>query len=183
MDTAKTSKIKTSEIVYCGMFAALLAVISQISLPVPGGVPITIQVFAVALAGTVLGWKKGLVSTLVYILLGAVGLPVFSSFRGGIQVLTGTAGGYVLAWPLMAALCGIRLHTGNTKKNLIYSLILGLAGLALVETLGAVQWAILSGDKSLGFILVYSMTAFVPKDIVLTIGGILVGRQILKRNI
>ncbi|MCA5010971.1 biotin transporter BioY, partial [Clostridioides difficile] len=69
------------------MFAAVLAVISQLSIPMPTGVPITIQIFGVALIGTVLGWKLGFLATLIYILLGAVGLPVFSNFRGGIQFL------------------------------------------------------------------------------------------------
>lgn len=181
--TASKQKFTTKEIVLCGMFAALLAVISQISVPMPNGVPVTIQVFGVALAGAVLGWKLGLVTTMVYILLGIAGLPVFSGFRGGIQVLTGMAGGYVMAWPVLAVLCGIRVHSFSPKKDLIFSLILGIMGLAVVEIAGGLQWAYLSGDKSLSFILAYSMTAFVPKDIVLTICGILMGRRILKRNI
>lgn len=178
-----TPKITTLQMVYCGLFVALLAVISQISLQIPGSVPITIQVFGVALTGAILGSRLGVISIFVYILLGAAGLPVFSNFRGGFQVLTSLQGGYVIAWPLMAALCGIRFHFSTPKKNLLASLFFALIGLALVEILGAFQWAFLSGDKSLGFILVYSITAFVPKDILLTAGGILMGREILKRGL
>lgn len=63
----------TREMVLAGMFAAVLAVISQLSIPTPAGVPVTIQVFGVALVGAVLGWKLGLCSVLVYILIGAAG--------------------------------------------------------------------------------------------------------------
>ena len=96
------------------MFAAVLAVISQLSIPTPAGVPVTIQVFGVALVGAVLGWKLGLCSVLVYILIGAAGLPVFANFGGGIRSLIGLTGGYIWAWPVMAVLCGIRpgLKTG-----------------------------------------------------------------------
>lgn len=100
------SRMSTRDIVLIGMFAALLAAFSQISLPMPTGVPITIQAFGVALVGVVLGWKRALFSTIVYILLGAVGLPVFANFQGGLRVITGLTGGYILAWPVMAALCG-----------------------------------------------------------------------------
>ena len=94
----------TREMVLAGMFAAVLAVISQLSIPTPAGVPVTIQVFGVALVGAVLGWKLGLCSVLVYILIGAAGLPVFANFGGGIRSLIGLTGGYIWAWPVMAVL-------------------------------------------------------------------------------
>lgn len=73
---AAERKFTTREMVLVGMFAAVLAVISQISLPMPTGVPITIQVFGVALVGAVLGSRLGTTATLVYVLLGAIGLPI-----------------------------------------------------------------------------------------------------------
>ena len=101
---AGRNRFRTREIVLVGMFAAVLAVISQISLPMPSGVPITVQVFGVALVGAVLGYKLGFLATVVYILIGAAGLPVFANFHGGIASLTGMSGGYILAWPVMALL-------------------------------------------------------------------------------
>ena len=77
---AAERKFTTREMVLVGMFAAVLAVISQISLPMPTGVPITIQVFGVALVGAVLGSRLGTTATLVYVLLGAIGLPIFANF-------------------------------------------------------------------------------------------------------
>lgn len=175
---AAKSRFTTKELVLAGMFAAVLAVISQLSIPLPTGVPITIQVFGIALTGAVLGWRLGLFATLVYILLGAVGLPVFANFQGGIRVLAGVTGGYIWAWPFMAALCGIRPAAGGRSLNLAISLILALAGLALVEIAGGLQWAALSGDQTVWGVFVYSMVAFVPKDIVITVLGVLMGGSV-----
>ena len=70
------------KVVMTGMLAAVMAVMSQIQFPLPSGVPVTMQTFAMALAGYILGWRYGLASTVVYILLGAVGVPVFAGFSG-----------------------------------------------------------------------------------------------------
>ena len=72
MENEFSNRISVKNIVLAGMFAAFLAVMSQVSLPMPTGVPITVQVFAVALVGVILGWKRGVLAVLVYILIGAV---------------------------------------------------------------------------------------------------------------
>lgn len=180
---ASSRRISTKDMVLCGMFAAVLTVISQISVPVPP-VPITIQVFGVTLVGIVLGWKRGIMAVLVYILLGAVGLPIFSNFMGGMGVLTGMTGGYIIGWPFIALLCGIRHTHNNRYVNLILTILCSLLGLAIMETLGGLQWAALSGDMTIKAIFVYSMTMFVPKDILLTILAIFIGngiRRLLSR--
>lgn len=180
----KTKKISrahiftTREMVLAGMFAAVLAVISQLSIPTPAGVPVTIQVFGVALVGSVLGWKLGLCSVLVYILIGAVGLPVFANFGGGIRSLIGLTGGYIWAWPVMAVLCGVRPGIKNKILELSVRIFLSLIGLAVVELIGGLQWAALSGDMTAGAVFAYSMVAFVPKDIVITILGIIVSEPV-----
>ena len=69
-------KRKTLDIVYCGIFATITAILAQISIPLPGGVPLTLQTFAVSLAGILLGSKKGFISILVYVLMGAIGFLV-----------------------------------------------------------------------------------------------------------
>lgn len=179
--TPAKKHMATRDVVLTGMFAALLTAVSQISLPMPTGVPVTIQAFGVALCGAVLGWKRGALSTLVYILLGAVGLPVFANFQGGLRVITGFSGGYVLAWPLMAILCGIPVSKKlSGSVSLLLSLILAVAGMLIMETAGGLQWAFLSGDQTFGMIMAYSFVAFIPKDTVLTIAAVIVGRQIRK---
>ena len=174
MENEFSNRISVKNIVLAGMFAAFLAVMSQVSLPMPTGVPITVQVFAVALVGVILGWKRGVLAVLVYILIGAVGVPVFANFKGGLSVLTGLTGGYIIAWPVMTILCGIQPKTQNAKLNMT-----SLVGLAVCEGVGALQWALLSGNDLRG-IIIYSLTAFVPKDIVLTVLAVIIGRQVRK---
>lgn len=176
--------ISTKDLVLAGMLAAILAVISQISIPMPTGVPITIQVFGIALIGVTFGWRLGLFGTLAYILLGAVGLPIFANFRGGFSVLVEFTGGYIWTWPLMAILCGLRIKSDLKKIELVSIFLFSLLGLAVNEVIGALQWAALAGDKSIQGVFIYAMTAFIPKDIILTVLAVILGiqmRQTLNR--
>ncbi len=172
---AAERKFTTREMVLVGMFAAVLAVISQISLPMP-----TIQVFGVALVGAVLGSRLGTTATLVYVLLGAIGLPIFANFSGGISSIVGVTGGYIWAWPIMTWLCGIRPKTENKTKNLAISIVFALIGLLIVETIGGLQWHFVGGSMSIPAIAVYSLTAFIPKDIVITVLAVLIAIPIRK---
>lgn len=178
--SAKKRDITTQNLALTGVSAAILTVISQISIPMPTGVPITIQLFGIALVGTILGWKQGCIATLVYILLGCAGLPVFSNFRGGLQCLTGMTGGYILAWPVMAALSGVRIKHPNPMVSLLFSIILSLTGLMAVEMCGALQWSLLTSEMSFGAIVAYSFAAFIPKDMVLTVLAVITGTRIRK---
>ncbi len=94
MTTDNNSSSYIRDICYIALFTALIAVLAQISIPLPGGVPLTLQTFAVPLAGLVLGSKRGTIATAVYVLLGAVGVPVFAGFsvgRGSLGLLYLTA--------------------------------------------------------------------------------------------
>ena len=81
--TAPRSRFSVREICYSGLFAAVIAIMAQISIPMPGGVPMTMQTFAITLAAVVLGAKLSTVSSVIYLLLGAVGVPVLANFSGG----------------------------------------------------------------------------------------------------
>ena len=124
-------------------FAALLAVASYVSFTLPlTDVPFTLQVFVVLLAGAVLGPGAGALSVLVYLLLGALGAPVFAAGSGGLGVLLGPLGGYLLSWPLAAAAAGLGHRRGPALRLLwlIAALALvylgGVAGLHLGQGIG-----------------------------------------------
>ena len=123
--TAGVSGISTKDMVYIGIFAALMAICSWISIPT--AVPFTLQTFAVFLACLVLGGKRGTIAVLVYILLGCVGLPVFSGFKGGPGVLLGATGGYILGFIGTALVLWAleKRYRGSTVKTIL-SLVLGL---------------------------------------------------------
>ena len=106
--------------VRCALFAALLAVCAWLSVPV-GDIAFTMQTFGVFLALGVLGGKWGSISILIYLALGAVGMPVFAGFRGGLGVLLGVTGGYI--WGFLAT--GL-VYWGLEKLNKPLAMGLGL---------------------------------------------------------
>lgn len=96
---------KTLSLVYCGIFVALIAVCSWISIPT--AIPFTLQTFAVCLASALLGTKRGTITVIVYILLGLVGVPVFSGFKSGPAALLGVTGGYIIGFIFTAIIVGL----------------------------------------------------------------------------
>ena len=97
-----------TDVALISTFAAFIAVCAILpGIPTPSGVPITLQTFAVILAGLVLGWRRGGLATLLYVVLGLAGLPIFSGGVGGVAVLAGPSVGYLLAFPFAAALAGV----------------------------------------------------------------------------
>ncbi len=172
-----SQRIATKDIALIGIFAAFLAVMSQISLPMPSGVPVTIQVFAVAIVGVILGAKRGVMAVIIYILIGAIGAPVFANFRGGLEVVAGASGGYIIAWPVMTGLSGLMVKAKSSRAAVGVTILLALIGLAVVEGFGGFWWAFMTkGD--LRTIMIYSVTAFIPKDIIITVLAVLLGNQI-----
>lgn len=96
MTTITTNRTKTYDMVCIAIFAVLMAVCSWISIPTT--VPFTLQTFGLFLTVGVLGGKRGTVSILIFLLLGAVGIPVFSGFTGGLGILFSTTGGYLIGF-------------------------------------------------------------------------------------
>ena len=114
----QTSKFSVRDICYAGLFAAVIAVMAQISIPMPLGVPMTMQTFAITLAAVVLGSKLSAIATLVYLLLGAVGVPVLANFSGGIDKFVGPTGGFLISFPIMAYIIGWVWSTGMPSRVL-----------------------------------------------------------------
>lgn len=118
-------KSKTYDMVYISIFTVIIAVCSWISIPTT--VPVTLQTFGVFAAVGILGGRRGTMSVLLYILLGAVGLPVFSGFSGGIGRLTGNTGGYIVGFLFSALLMwGMEVLFGKSRLVLGISMVLGL---------------------------------------------------------
>lgn len=166
-------KASTQKIVLTGMLAAVMAVMSQIQFPLPSGVPVTMQTFAMALAGYILGWRYGLASTAVYILLGAVGVPVFAGFSGGPGFATGPTGGYIWGFLPMVALCGL----GYEKKNYLYLAVFSFLGLASCHLLGVIQFSLVAGMGGKEAFLLAS-APYLIKDVVSLAGAYIVARAV-----
>ncbi|SFR69312.1 biotin transporter BioY [Anaeromicropila populeti] len=154
-------KMSIKNIVLCGMFAAILAVMAQVSIPLPSGVPVTLQTLGMALCGYILGWKYGMVSNLVYILAGVIGIPVFANFRGGVQVLFGKTGGFLIGFVVLTVFCGIAVQ----MKNKVFTAIFSLAGLIICHMFGVLQFAFLM-KLSIPYSITLVSVPFLVKDII-----------------
>lgn len=120
-------KLSVKDMAYIAIFAVIMAVCSWIS--VPYVVPFTLQTFGVFLAVGVLGGKRGTLAVLVYILLGCVGLPVFSGFTGGLGILMGSTGGYIVGFLVQAlVMWAMEKLPGNRTAITVASMVLGLIG-------------------------------------------------------
>ena len=115
--------MKIRNMALCGLFAALLALCAWISVP-GAGVVFTLQTFGVALTLLLLGGKRGTLTVFVYLLLGVVGLPVFTGFQGGIGTLLNVTGGYIVGFLIWALLYW--LITAVAPKKQVFAMVAGL---------------------------------------------------------
>lgn len=133
-------KIRTKQMVLIALMTAVTCVLGPLSIPLPfSPVPISLTNFAIFLAIFVLGMKNGTISFIIYLLLGAVGVPVFSSFRGGLQVLAGPTGGYLIGFIFLALIMGFALDHFNRK--LVPTIIGMIIGMAVCYAFGTVWLA------------------------------------------
>ncbi len=146
------SRTNTLQITYVAMFAVLIAGCSWVA--ITGAVPFTMQTFAVFLALFLLGGKNGTLAVVVYLLLGAVGVPVFAGFSGGIGVLFGSTGGYLIGF-LATALLYWALEETVCNKNTIGALAVMVAGLALCYAFGT-AWFVFVYSNSTGAVGVWT---------------------------
>ena len=114
---------------------AIIAVLAQIIIPLPL-IPITGQTLAIGLVVTILGLKYGTYAVLLYILLGAIGLPVFQSFTGGLGILFGPTGGYIIGFIPTAIVIGFYLK--KTRLTFTHALVANILGMLVTLAFGAV---------------------------------------------
>ncbi len=157
---------KSINLVFTALMTAIIAVLAQIIIPMPIGVPFTLQTFAVCLSGYLLGIKKGFYSVLCYIGIGACGLPVFSGMQGGIGVLvSGFTGGFLWGFIPLALLCGVGKHMKWKKNGKILTLLSGLTGVLLCHLIGVAQFSSVTSVDLVSAFLVTSLP-YILKDII-----------------
>mgnify|MGYP000877094572 CR=1 FL=1 len=154
--------LPTKFIILSGLFAAIMALLAQISIPIPfSPVPITGQMFGVFLAATILGGRWGAFSMLTYIFMGAIGLPVFSFAQGGIHMLLGPTGGYLWGFIPGSYLLGQFIE----KRESYFSMLTGMfICIGVIHSLGALQLAVISG-LNLRQTIMLGIIPFLPMDI------------------
>ena len=155
------------------MFVAIITVCAQIQIPMT--VPFTLQTLGIFMAAAMLGWKRGLISVAVYVLLGAIGVPVFAGFSGGIGVLGGPTGGYIIGFLFTALIVG--LMTDFLGRKLWVLAVSMVAGLAVCYLFGTI-W--LSMQLNIGFVagLGVGVFPYIPGDLVKIAIACIIGPKI-----
>ncbi len=180
MDTVKMRKSKTYDMVYIAIFAVLIAICSWIAIPTM--VPFTLQTFGVFLAVGVLGGKRGTVAVLIYILLGAIGVPVWSGFTGGIGVLLNNTGGYIIGFLFIALIMwGAEKLFGRKNWVMIVSMVLGLVVCYAFGTLWFMMLYLKNtGAIGLGTVLGWCVIPFIIPDILKMALAFILSRRLNK---
>ncbi len=177
------TKLKTIDLVLIGAFAALMAVCAWIT--IPGTVPFTLQTFGVFITFYLLGGKRGTITVLIYILLGAVGLPVFSGFKGGYGVLLGTTGGYILGFFFSALVMWAlyrpfeKIEKKNKAAKLLVPFCEMIIGLLVCYAFGTAWFMIVysrtKGALSLATCLSWCVIPFIIPDLIKIALALLLG--------
>ena len=178
----ETKKMNTRDMVYIALFACLMAICAWIS--IPGQIPFTLQTMGVFLAVGLLGGKRGTLAVLVYILMGAVGLPVFSGMSGGIGKLLGMTGGYIVGF-LFSALIMWAMEALLGKKLWVLALSM-VAGLIACYAFGSAWFLVVytsaKGAITLGAVLGMCVLPYIIPDLI-KIALALVLTRILRKHI
>ena len=163
-------------LIFSSLSTALICVFSQISIPTPI-MPITLQTFAISLLGFTLPVKYSLFSVLAYILLGGIGVPVFSNFTGGLHHLFGQNGGFILGFVFLAVFCSLSSKFKTDFKSLCFAFL----GIFIMTVLGVSYFCFFTHTKFFSYINLIFVFMFL-KDIFLCVLAFYISKYIKKRT-
>lgn len=180
-------KMKTVDLVYCGIFATLMMIGANITSFAPfmvvGGVPITLQVFFAILAGLILGSKLGSISITVYMLIGLAGAPVFARFSGGFSQILSPTFGFIVTFIFVAYVVGKMVEKNPSKKMYIVSALTGTVISYLIGTnwmyIAYMFWFGAPDGFSYSMAWLWMMPPL-PKDIILAVFAGVFGHRVQK---
>ena len=159
--------------------AAVTCILGPLSIPLPfSPVPISLTNLAVYFSIYVLGMKKGSISYVIYLLIGLVGIPVFSSFTGGPGKLLGPTGGYLIGFLFMAVICGLFIDKWPEKRDMGF---LGMVMGTLVCYLFGTVWLAHQAGLSFEAALAAGVIPFIPGDVAKMLIAVFIGPEIVKR--
>lgn len=162
----KLARSAAKSIAQTALGVALITVCAWVTIPV-FAIPFTLQTFAVAFVGALLGWKKGTAAVAVYVLMGLIGVPVFSGFKSGVAALAGPTGGYIVGFVFLAlfpALANL-LPVTKTAKRCAISYLFMVIGLAVCYAFGT-AWFVMMYDCSVGYALMLCVVPYLAADFI-----------------
>lgn len=177
------SKIKTMTMI--SLMTAVLCILGPITLPIPvSPVPISLVTLIIFLSVYILGKKRGTISCLLYLLIGFVGLPVFSGFTGGVGCLFGPTGGYMIGYVFMAIMSGFFIEKWNTKRILhVVGMVIGTMICYLFGTIWLSVQAGMSFYAALGAGVIPFLIGDSIKIVMAVIIGPLIRKQLKKAGV
>ena len=167
---SRKSKIYT--LTRCSLLSALLCVTSPFIIPF-GAVPFTLAIMMIMLISNILSVKESLISVLVYIFLGTVGIPVFSGFQGGVSVITGPTGGFILSYIPVAIVVSLMRN-----KNFGIRIVAGICALLICYFVGTLHFVLVSGEKSIVSAVTVCVVPFVVPDAIKLVAATYFGGKI-----
>lgn len=165
--------IKTSDLIKITIFPVLIASTLWISIPMVGA-PITLQTLFVLLAGLILGKNKGALSMLLYLLMGAIGLPVFAGYAGGLGIIAGPTGGFLLSFPFAAYVVGYiyERYKSPIAATIVGTLVVYYIGVPWLATY--LEWPLTTA--------ITAMYVYIPGDILKIVAAVtLIRRDVIAR--
>ena len=175
MDNTRKSKLTARELAIIPIFAALTAVLSQIAIPIPlSPVPISFGLVAVYISGILLKPSNAVWAQVCYLALGAIGLPVFSNFQGGVGKLFGPTGGYLMIYPVMAWIVAMALNSKSSiekenSRNKYYTLIVAAISMCVAHIVlyiaGTIWLSVITGNSFIAC-LALAVYPFIPLDVI-----------------
>lgn len=175
---------KTKTLVLIGVMTAITCILGPLSITIPiSPVPISFTNLAIYFTAILLGWKKGTISCLVYLLIGFIGIPVFSGFTGGPAKLLGPTGGYLIGFILMALISGFFV---DKFKNKVAMYALGaIIGTIITYILGT-GWLAYQANLTFKAALFAGVIPYIPGDlakiIIATINGPIIKKRLEKNG-
>lgn len=181
--TAPVRKSKTYALAMTALAAAVICVISPFAIPV-GPISLSLCTLILYTVPYILGWKRGAAATLVFLLLGAVGAPVFTGFQGGMGKVLGPTGGYIAGYLPLVIITGLAIKA--FPKNRVIQLLGMAAATAVLYILGTIWYMFQSGNP-LDVALKWCVIPFIPGDLIkmfiATALGPLLGDRLVKAGI
>lgn len=160
----------------CALMAALMCVLGPMSIPI-GPIPVSLTNFVIYLAVYLLGMKGATASYLIYLLIGAAGMGVFSGYEGGIGKLAGPTGGYLIGFILMALICGFVMEKSHSNAVIT---IIGMIVATLVAYLFGTIWFVLQMQCDVWYALTVCVFPFIPFDIAKILIATALGKALRK---
>ncbi len=153
---------KIKEICICSIAGALISVISPISIPI-GVISVTLSLFIIYTLAAILKPYQIVIALLIYVILGAIGLPIFSNFSGGISIILGVTGGYIVGYFPAVLIISFAIYKNKSKIYLYpLSMIIGTIICYLIGTI----WFKVIADSSIGYALSVCVVPFIPFDLI-----------------